>query len=94
MEALHCKSIGIDLGDGLRQIVAPPLLPALPMLFVLLAMRELLAPTGLDFLVPATVGLAAYGALYPLLDATRPEREMVRSVALATVRRVHRATVR
>ncbi len=88
------RVVRIDQGVGLREMILPPLLPALPMALVLLGMREWLAPTGLDFLIPAAVGLAVYAGLYPLLDATRPEREMVRSVALATVRWVHGAGVR
>jgi O-antigen/teichoic acid export membrane protein len=88
------RVVGAGLGEGLRQIALPPLVAAVPMALVLYALRGWMQPTGIDFVIPAAIGLAAYVAVYPLLDATRPEREMVRSVAVAAFRRGHGAGVR
>ena len=85
--------MGIGFGAGLRQMLLPPLVPAIPMGLVLVAMREWLQPTGIDFLVPAVVGMAVYGGVYMLLGSTRPEREIVRSLAYATFRRVRGSSV-
>jgi O-antigen/teichoic acid export membrane protein len=86
--------IGIGFGEGLRQMLLPPLIPAVPMGFVLVAMREWLQPTGIDFLVSAVVGMAVYVGVYMLLGSTRPEREIVRSLASATFRRAQGPSVR
>jgi O-antigen/teichoic acid export membrane protein len=86
--------MGIGFGEGLRQTVLPPLVPAIPMGLVLVAMREWLQPTGIGFIVPAVVGMAVYGGVYWLLGSTRPEREIVRSLAHATFRRVPGSSVR
>jgi peptidoglycan biosynthesis protein MviN/MurJ (putative lipid II flippase) len=88
------RVVGAGLGEGLRQIALPPLVAAVPMALVLYALRGWMQPTGIDFVIPAAIGLAAYVAVYPLLEATRPEREMVRSVAIAAFRRGHGAGVR
>jgi O-antigen/teichoic acid export membrane protein len=88
------RAVGIDVSEGVREIALPPLVAAVPMALVLFALREWLQPTGIDFVVPALIGLATFVAVYPLLGATRPEREMVRSVAAAAFRRGHGAGVR
>lgn len=87
------RVMGMGLGAGLRKMLLPPLIPAVPMVLVLVAMREWLRPTGIDFMVPAIVGIAVYGGVYALLGATRPEREILRSLISATVRRVSRSSV-
>jgi O-antigen/teichoic acid export membrane protein len=86
--------MGLGLGAGLREMLLPPLIPAAPMVLVLVAMREWLRPTGLDFLVPAVAGTAVYGGIYMLLGATRPEREILRSLISATFRRMPGSSVR
>jgi O-antigen/teichoic acid export membrane protein len=88
------RAVGAGVAGGLREIALPPLVAAVPMALVLYALREWLQPTGIDFVVPAAIGLATFAAVYPLLGATRPEREMVRSVAAAAFRRGHGAGVR
>jgi O-antigen/teichoic acid export membrane protein len=88
------RVVGMAIGAGLRDTVLPPLLPAVPTLVVLLVMRGWLQPTGIDALVPAAIGLVVYGGIYGLLGATRPEREMVRAIALASVRRLQGANAR
>lgn len=85
--------MGIGFGAGLRQMLLPPLVPAIPMGLVLVGMREWLQPTGIDFLAPAVVGMAIYGGVYMLLGSTRPERELVRSVAYAVFRRLRGSSV-
>jgi O-antigen/teichoic acid export membrane protein len=86
--------MGIGFGDGLRQMVLPPIIPAIPMGLVLVLMRQWLQPTGIDLLVSAVVGMAVYVGVYLLLGSTRPEREVVRSLLSATFRRVHGPSVR
>jgi O-antigen/teichoic acid export membrane protein len=81
------RVMGIGFGAGVRQTLVPPLVPAVPMGLALLGMREWLAPTGIDFLVPAAVGMAIYGGVYALLASTRPEREIMRSLAGTALRR-------
>jgi hypothetical protein len=88
------RAVGAGLGEGLRQIALPPLVAAVPTALVLYGLRAWLQPTGIEFVIPAAIGLATFVAVYPLLAATRPEREMVRSVALAAFRRGHGAGVR
>ena len=75
------RVMGIGFAAGLRQALLPPLLPVIPTGLVLLGMRAWLQPTGIDFLVPAVVGLAVYAGVYALLGSTRPERDIVRSLA-------------
>ena len=81
------RVMGIGLGAGLREALVAPLVPAVPMALVLVGMREWLQPTGLDFVVPASVGMAVYVGIYALLS-TSPERQAARSLAQATLRRV------
>jgi O-antigen/teichoic acid export membrane protein len=86
--------MGIGLVEGLRDAVLPPLIPAIPMGLVLVGIREWLQPAGVGLLFPAVVGLATYGGIYMLLASSQPEREITRSLAQATFRRVLRSSVR
>ena len=74
------RTIGISLGETLRQVYGPALLPLLPTVLVLVAFRETLAITSLLTLSGvAGIGVAVYGLTYLALGAGNLERDLVRS---------------
>jgi O-antigen/teichoic acid export membrane protein len=73
---------GVSLRAFLSEILWPSLVPAVPMLAVLFALRQLLQPSS--YLAIGAIGLAGvgvYGLLYLALSRGKPEHVLLRRLA-------------
>jgi hypothetical protein len=76
----------VDARSALEQVLVPTLVPAIPAVGALYAMREALAPGSL--ISVALIGFAGalvYLATYLAFEASRPERETLRAAGVSVV---------
>jgi O-antigen/teichoic acid export membrane protein len=83
------RKIGVPAIDMLKEVMWPSLLPAVPAVMVVYALRWSFAPLTL---VPVTgiavAGIATYYVTYLRIAASRVEQQTYRTFALSTIRRV------
>jgi O-antigen/teichoic acid export membrane protein len=74
------RVIGVNAQDMITKVVLPALLPAVPMVIVMVALREIVEPTSfvLLFLV-AGLGVLPYPIGYLLMSASEFERNLIRN---------------
>jgi O-antigen/teichoic acid export membrane protein len=66
----------------LRQVIVPGMLPLIPMVAVLLALRDLLAPSSIvTIALSGLAGAVTYATFYLLYPATTRERAVLRRIA-------------
>jgi O-antigen/teichoic acid export membrane protein len=76
------RVIGVRPRQVLRQVVVPGLLPLVPMVAVLVALRDTLAPsTIVTIILSGLAGAITYAACYLVHPATTRERAVLRRIA-------------
>jgi hypothetical protein len=85
------RVIGVSTQEMVARVLLPALLPAVPVTFILIALREIVRPSSLiSLLLLAAAGSSLYLAGYLSMSANQFERELVRQ-NIATM--IHRARV-
>ncbi len=84
------RTLGVNLGTVVREVLRPVLIPMLPTVIILFALRQIVQPSSLPVIaLVAAAGLSVYVSIYYLAGADSVERQAYQNVALATVRSIH-----
>ena len=82
---------GVSWRALFSEVLVPGLLPAIPMLGVLYALRQLLQPSSyLSIGAIGLVGIAVYAALFLVLSGGKPEQALLRTLANQAIQRARR----
>jgi hypothetical protein len=81
------RTIGVRFVQMLKEVYLPVAVPALALICLLGAIREVVSPSSISSLVPAVaLGAVVYTATYIAVGASRMERAFYKSLAMTASR--------